>query len=130
MNAISSVSRPYFAYNCSSICWIVLDQSMSEDLVKSCAGTNFHVLRGLCWVTFKTPSIVLANLDLTYFRHACASASVSNEPMVIKVCVTPTPGSMTDGLFSATPKKSVVEPEPFAAGTKTLYLSKLSGPVM
>src|SRR4051812_49160475 len=85
MKSISSGSRSYFAYNCWSISGIVLDQSMSEDPLKSCSGTNFHVLRGLCWVTFKTPSIVLANLDLRYLRQACASTSVSNEPMVIKV---------------------------------------------
>ena len=48
----------------------------------------------------------------------------------MNVCVTATPGSTTVGLFNATPKKSVVDPDPFAAGTKTLYLSKLSGPVM
>src|SRR3954471_7354086 len=103
---------------------------MSELLVKFCAGTNFHVLRGLCCVTFRTPSIVLANLDLRYVRHAWASASVSNEPTVMNVCVTATPGPTTVGLFNATPKKSVVEPDPFAAGTETLYLSKLPGPVM
>ena len=48
----------------------------------------------------------------------------------MNVCVTATPGSSTVGLFNATPKKSVVDPDPFAAGTATLYLSKLSGPVM
>ena len=69
------------------------DQSMSELLVKFWAGTNFQVLRGLCCVIFRTPSIVLANLDLTYFTQARASASVSNEPIVRKVCVTATPGS-------------------------------------
>ena len=52
----------------------------------------------------------------------------SNEPMVMNVCVTATPGSTTVGLFNATPKKSVVDPDPFAAGTKTLYLLRLSGP--
>ena len=54
---------------------------------------------------------------LTYFRHACASASESNDPIVRKVCVTPTPGPITVGLFNATPKKSVVDPDPFAAGS-------------
>src|SRR6185312_3799348 len=88
MKAISSESRPYLAYNCWSISGIGLDQSMSEVLVKFCAGTNFHVLRGLCCVIFRTPSIVLANLDLRYFRHACASPSASNDPMVMNVCVT------------------------------------------
>src|SRR3954470_17098812 len=99
---------------------------MSEVFVKFCAGTYFHVPRGLCCVIFRTPSIALANLDFTYFRHACASASVSNEPMVMKVCVTATPGSTTVGLFNGMPKKSVVDPDPLAAGTKTLYLSRLS----
>src|SRR3954470_653845 len=99
---------------------------MSEVLVKVCAGTNIHVLRGLCWVIFSKPSSVLANLDLTYLRHACASASPSKEPMVMNVCVTATPGSSPVGLFSATPKKSVVDPEPFDSGTETLYLRKLS----
>src|SRR5262245_44727433 len=110
MKAITSGSSPYLAYNCWSISGSGFDQSMFEDAVKSGRGTYFQVLAGLCCVILSTPSIVLANLDLTYCRHACASASVSNEPMVMNVCVTATSGSSTVGLFNATPKKSVVDP--------------------
>lgn len=94
--------------------------------MKSWRGTCFEA--GLCWVALRTPSMARANFVLTYFRHAWASCSVSKEPMVRKVWVAPTPGPRTVGLFRGTPKKSVVEPDPFAAGTAILYLSKLSGP--
>ena len=54
MKSISSESSPYLAYNCWSISGIGLDQLMSEEAVKSCTGTYFQVLRGLCCVTFNT----------------------------------------------------------------------------
>jgi hypothetical protein len=48
MKAISSESSPYLVYSCWSICGIDLDQSMSEADVKSCRGTYFQALAGLC----------------------------------------------------------------------------------
>ena len=73
----------------------------------------------------------MANFDFTYFRHACASALVSNDPMVMKVCVTATCGSASSG-FANDQGRSLVEVPTRAArsGATTLNLSKFSGPVM
>ena len=43
---------------------------MSELSVKSWRGTYLHVLRGLCCVTLRMPSITRANFDWTYFNAA------------------------------------------------------------
>ena len=62
--------------------------------MKSCSGTCFQILAGLCCVIFKTPSSARANFDLMYLRHASAELSSSNAPIVMKVCVTATPGGI------------------------------------
>ena len=97
-----------------------MDQSMSDADVKSCRGTYFQTFAGLCWVIFRTPRSARANLDFTYLRQASAVASSSKHPMVMKVWVTATCGPTTSGFDSTSPKV----PEPFAAGTTTLYAAE------
>src|SRR4051812_979391 len=131
MKAVSSESSPYLAYNCWSISGIGLDQSMSEDAEKSCRGTYFQVLAGLCCVTLRTPSIARANLDFTYFRHASASALVPKDPMVMNVWVTGTLRSSSRGL----PVFRAGSPADFPglppkAGVAAFLFSEFPGPVM
>ena len=84
--------------------WMDFDQSMSEDEVKSCMGTFFHVSCLLCCVIFNVPNNALANFPDIYFNKASASSLSAKKPIVINVCVVAISGSPTNGLTSVSPK--------------------------
>src|SRR5690625_1057266 len=103
------------------------DQSISDFIVKSCSGPFDQTsLVWLCCVTFKVPTIALANFVFKYFNKLFASTILSNFPNDINVCEYPVPGFRISGfpitmVFSASP----IAGDPFEAGTTTLNLSKL-----
>src|SRR5699024_11616884 len=97
-----------------------LDQSMSEDEVKSWSGTYFQTDFGLCCVAFLTPSNALAIFVFKYFAALIASLSVLKVPILINVSVAPSLGPAIREGVRVSPKA----PELFASVNNTLKQSK------
>ena len=99
--------------------------------MKSCGGTYFQVLARVVLRDLEDaehrPSEL--GLDVLQARLGLGLRS-SNEPMVMKVWVTADLGPEHVGLSSDAKASQLSTPTRSPPGPTTLYLSKLSGPVM
>lgn len=117
MNDISSLVRPYFLYNCKSISFIGLDQSISESKPKFCKGILLHTLGFLFpWVTFFVPNNNRANFVFKKLNKFEASLINENFPKDTNVSVAPCFGVPTKGEDNFSPKA----PVPLELAKKTL----------